>query len=190
MEKKRLWHQLRLLLIRGSLKRAEYLRKNHVFHEIGENVYIQSRKIPLYANLIALHNNIRIAANVNFITHDVMHTVLGNTSGKPEEYCEKVGCIEIFDNVFVGSNSTILYGTRIGPNAIIASGAVVTKDVPPGTVVGGVPARVIGSFDKLLNERKVSEYPSKLIPRGQIVSTELGEYMWQKFREKKEEYNE
>ncbi len=137
MERKRLWHQIRVMLIRGSDKRTDYLRKHHVFHEIGDNVYIQSRKIPLYANLISLHSNIRIAANVDFATHDVMHTVLGNASGKPESYCEKVGCIEIFDNVFVGSNSTILYGTKIGPNAIVASGAVVTKDVPPGSVVGG-----------------------------------------------------
>ena len=137
MEVKRLWIQLRVMFIRGSKNRVEYLRKKHVFHHVGEDVYIQSRKIPLYANLISLHNNIRIASNVSFITHDVMHTVLGNTSNHPEEYQERIGCIEIFDNVFIGANVTILYGTKVGPNAIIAAGTVVTRDVPPGSVVGG-----------------------------------------------------
>ena len=135
MEKKRLWQQLMLLMIPGSKKRVEYLKKNHVFHECGENVYLQSRKIPLYANLISLHNNIRIASNVSFLTHDVMHTVFSNVADK--KFQEKVGCIEIFDNVFIGSNSVIMYDTKIGPNVIVAAGSVVTKDIPPGSIVGG-----------------------------------------------------
>lgn len=46
-------------------------------------------------------------------------------------------------NVWVGSNATILQGVIIGDNAVIAAGAVVTKDVEPATIVGGVPAKVI-----------------------------------------------
>lgn len=46
-------------------------------------------------------------------------------------------------NVWVGSNATILQGVTIGDNAIIAAGAVVTKDVAPDTVAAGVPARFI-----------------------------------------------
>ena len=56
---------------------------------------------------------------------------------------KKYGCIEIMDNVFIGSNSTILYDVRIGPNAIVAAGSVVTWDVPPGSIVGGVPAKIL-----------------------------------------------
>ena len=41
------------------------------------------------------------------------------------------------DNVFIGSNVTILYGTKIGPNSVVAAGAVVNKDVPAGSIVGG-----------------------------------------------------
>ena len=50
-------------------------------------------------------------------------------------------------NVWVGSNSTILQGVTIGDGAIIAAGAVVTKDVPANTVVGGVPARHIRNIE-------------------------------------------
>lgn len=155
MEKKRLWHQLRLLFIPRSKKRVEYLKKHHVFHGCGENVYLQSRKIPLYANLISLHNNIRIASNVTFLTHDVMHTVLDNVSGKFGKYQEHLGCIEIMDNVFIGSNVTILYGTKIGPNSVVAAGAVVTKDVPAGCIVGGCHQELL---EPLIHCLKVGRY--------------------------------
>lgn len=51
--------------------------------------------------------------------------------------------IRIEDDVWIGVNTTILAGVTVGRGAIIAAGAVVTKDVPPYTVVGGVPAKVI-----------------------------------------------
>ncbi len=51
--------------------------------------------------------------------------------------------VKIGKNVWVGAHATILSGVEIGDNAVIAAGAVVTKDVPPNTVVGGVPAKII-----------------------------------------------
>ena len=84
------------------------------------------------------------------------------------------------DNVFIGTNSTIVGGVRIGPNAIVAAGAVVTKDVPENSVVGGVPARYICSFDAWLEKRK-EQYPPELKPIHQDVSEELVKCMWDKF---------
>ena len=51
--------------------------------------------------------------------------------------------IVLEEDVWIGSNATILGGVRIGAGAIVAAGAVVTRDVAPMTIVGGVPARFI-----------------------------------------------
>ena len=55
--------------------------------------------------------------------------------------------IKIGAHVWIGSNATILSGVSIGEWSVVAAGAVVTKDVPPMTVVGGVPARVIKNIE-------------------------------------------
>ena len=54
----------------------------------------------------------------------------------------KIGC-----NVWIGANATILPGVTIGDGAVIAAGAVVSKDVPPRTIAGGVPAKIIKTID-------------------------------------------
>lgn len=46
-----------------------------------------------------------------------------------------------------------MYGVKIGPNAIVAANSVVTKNVPEGAVVGGNPARIIGSYDVIMKKR-------------------------------------
>ena len=56
--------------------------------------------------------------------------------------------IKIGAHVWIGSNVTIISGVSIGEWSVVAAGAVVTKDVPPMTVVGGVPARVIKRITK------------------------------------------
>ena len=63
------------------------------------------------------------------------------------------GVIDIRDNCFIGAGATILPGVTIGPNAIVAAGAVVNSDVPEGKVVGGIPARIIGDYESVKQKR-------------------------------------
>lgn len=65
-----------------------------------------------------------------------------------ENFCGKGAPVEIGAYAWICSRSIILPGIKIGEGAVVASGAIVTKDVEPYTVVGGVPARVIGQREK------------------------------------------
>ena len=68
-------------------------------------------------------------------------------------FCGKGALTEIGEYAWICSRSIILPGVKVGEGAVVASGAVVTKDVPPYTIVGGVPAKVIGK-----RERKGYQY--------------------------------
>lgn len=180
MKLKRYYQTLRLWLIPSDGKRAEWCKKHGVFAGVGDAVRIMDRKIPLYSRLIKFHNNIQVASDVHFVTHDATYSVfnmLPDSRMGVAKYPEHIGCIEVMDNVFIGSNTTILGGVRIGPNAIVAAGSLINKDVPEGSIVGGVPARVIGRFEDLRNKRMQSEYPIELKPTGLNVSKELEEFM-------------
>ena len=136
-----------LMLIPGSKRKVNFMRKHHLFGHIGKNVHIQRSKLPLYSKLIHIHDNVTIASNVGFVTHDAIHSMLNKKFGG-NTYVERLDCIEIMDNVFIGSGTRILYGTRIGSNVIVGSGSMVNKDIPDNSVYAGVPARYICSFDE------------------------------------------
>ena len=103
---------------------------------------------------------------------------------KGYKFKEHIGCIEILDNVMVGSNSVILYGTRIGPNVIIASGSVVTKDCEPNFVYAGCPARRSGSLDDFIAKRIDQESSGTLTTttHNQALTPEEVEEAWKQFR--------
>lgn len=173
---------LRLLMIRSPMRRARYLQQKQVFRSMGDRVMITSRKVPLYPELISIGNNVWMASGVEFVTHDVTHYMLnGRQDGR--EYQEKIGCIEIGDNVFIGANATILYDVRIGSNVVIAAGAVVTRDVPDNSVVGGVPAKVISSFDAYLEKRGSFQMKHPASNSTQSVSEACVQEAWAAFEE-------
>ena len=158
-------------------KRSNFLADSCMFAGFGENVYWYSRSIPEEPYMVKLHNNIVIAARVNFITHDVINDMLSRKIGVElgTEFAEyHMGTIEIFDNVAIGSDVTIMYNTKIGPNAIVAAGSVVTKDVPEGAIVGGNPARVIGKVDDLIEKRK----KLKDMPMDRDELDKIMNYFW------------
>lgn len=78
-----------------------------------------------------------------------------------------------------------MYDTKIGNNVIIGTCSIVTKDIPDNSVVAGVPARIISTFDDYMKKYAENEtYPKELKPRGQTVSPELANLMWERFDEK------
>jgi acetyltransferase-like isoleucine patch superfamily enzyme len=89
--------------------------------------------------LITFENDVRLSANITFITHD------GGTWAfrhKPEyAHIIKYGKIYVGKRTFIGCNVTIMPGVKIGKYCVIGAGSVVTKDVPDGTVVAGIPAK-------------------------------------------------
>ena len=147
------WSAILKFLPGGAKKKTEFIRKHHLFGSIGNNCNINKWKLPLHSELVYLHDNVRIASNVGFVTHDGIHRIL-NVKYNTSDFIEKVGCIEIGDNVFVGSGTRILYNTRIGNNVIIGSDSLVNKDVPDNSVYAGVPARFICTFDEYVEKAR------------------------------------
>ena len=77
------------------------------------------------------------------IGHNVVFATLNHFIEAEKRKMTYSAPIVLGKNVWVGSNATILQGVTIGDNAVVGAGAVVTKDVPANTVVGGVPAKFI-----------------------------------------------
>lgn len=182
MRLKRLVQSLCLYILPNNRLRTKFIRSQHIFDGYGDHVFLQNKLVPLYAELIRFHNNIVVGKKVEFVTHDALHGVLNRYDPK-HPVQEKIGCIEVMDNVFIGANSTVLYGVRIGPNAVVAAGSVVNRNVPAGAVVGGVPAHVIGSFSELMKKRQseTDAYPQELRPQKQVVLQQLCKHMWDTF---------
>ena len=163
--------KIRFFLLKNGIERAKYLKRNNILMYMGENCLYQPYKLPMDPKLIKIHNNVYIAANVVFITHDTSRNMLSNKYKK--YYSMDLGCIEIMDNVFIGCNTTILGNVRIGSNVIIGAGSVVTKDIPSNSVVVGNPAKVIGTFEEFLEKRSLIK-----------EEKDLG-LIWQKFAEER-----
>ena len=81
------------------------------------------------------------------VGHNVVFATLNHDVDPARRAVMYPAPIVVGRDVWIGSNATILRGVTIGDGAIIAAGAVVTKDVPPRTVVGGIPARPIRTVE-------------------------------------------
>lgn len=135
-----------------GLEYAKYVRHHGFFYGMGEKCSIIPGTYLGDAKYIRLGNNVRLA-NCILFAHDGVVNMLSEAYGVK---LDAVGKIDIQDNVFIGHGAKVMRGVTIGFNSVVAAGAVVVKDVPPYSVVGGVPAKVICSVDDLL-ERLQSE---------------------------------
>lgn len=184
MRGQRMRQTLRLYMILNAVKRTQYYKDKKIFHSMGDNCLIMDRKVPLYAKLISIGNNVQIASNVHFNTHDVTHLMLNNMPDIMArrggiKFPEKIGCIKIGNNVFIGAGTSINYNVRIGSNVIIGACSLITKDVPDNCVVGGVPAKVICSFEEYLKKR--NEDCVGIDSGAELISANMEEYQWRFF---------
>lgn len=101
---------------------------------------------------IGAHSRIVIGDRVRISRDVIIETAgLDFSSGKPP-YSHMSNPICIEEGVWIGARAIILGGVTIGKNSVIAAGSVVTKSVPPYSIVGGVPAKSISSFRPLTAE--------------------------------------
>ncbi len=82
------------------------------------------------------------------IGHNVVLATINHALAPSENRRNYYAPIKIGNNVWIGSNATVLPGVTIGEWSVVAAGAVVSKDIPPYTVVGGVPAKVLKKIKK------------------------------------------
>ena len=147
---KRYFFMLRILL-RNGYKRAEFLKKKQYFNKIGEHCYLQPWNFGTEPNMISFGDNVHVASGVTFINHDIT-ALMFRYMEKNQSIQERKGSIIIGNNVFIGSNSTVLYDVEIGDNVIIGAGSLVNRSIPNGVVAAGVPCKVIGKFDDYKNK--------------------------------------
>ncbi|NVF11538.1 acyltransferase [Anaerococcus sp. AGMB00486] len=176
---------LRLLFIKSPMKRARLMKKWGVFRECGDRVMITSRKIPLYSRLISIGENVWLASNVQFITHDVSHFMLNGMKIYDKKFKEKVGCISVGNNVFVGANTQILYDVKIGNNVIIAAGSIVNKDIEDNSVVAGVPAKKIGKFEDFVEKRKNNNIDVRVDNKKSKIDRVSEDILWGNFQKQR-----
>lgn len=108
--------------------------------ELGDHVYVTGNSQFLVTERLVVGSRCAIAFGVLVMDSD-MHDL--QVAGRPRR--ARTAPIHIGDDVWIGARATILKGVTIGDGAVVAAGAVVTSDVPAGTLVGGVPARVLAT---------------------------------------------
>jgi len=102
--------------------------------KIGKNVFINFDCVFLDLGGITIEDGVLIAPKVSLLSE-------GHPIAPTERQSLVPGPIHIKTNAWIGAGATILPGVTIGENAVVAAGAVVSKDVPANTVVGGIPAK-------------------------------------------------
>ncbi len=159
----------------GQDAKLRLLRESGV--RIGERCRIYTDNFGTEPYLVRIGDHCTVTAGVRFITHDGSCWVLRDELPNLQDF----GPIVVEDNCFIGVDAVILPGVRIGPNAIVGAGSIVTKDVPPGVVVGGVPARVLMTIaqfrDKKAKIDETRDVPTDPIEKRAYLLKRFGAFL-------------
>lgn len=167
------------ILMYCSKRMFAHCGRNVIFHPsnssftyknitIEDNVFIgDNARFWCTRSQIIIHHHVVFAPNVSIIAGNHSSHIIGkfitdytDIDKRPEDDLP----IEIDSDIWIGTNVTILNGVHISRGCIVAAGAVVTKDVPPYAVVGGVPAKVLKfrfNVEQILEHEKAL-YPAEL----------------------------
>lgn len=110
---------------------------------IGEGTWIGAFTVVDGSGGLSIGRGCDISCGAQIYTHS---TVRRCVSGREYDTIDRAP-VTIGDHVFIGAGAIVMMGVEIGDRSVVAAGAVVTGDVAPRTVVGGVPARIIGTVD-------------------------------------------
>lgn len=147
---------------------AEHLRRQGT--QVGEKCFIVPTRLGTEPYLVKIGNHVAIAKGVEFITHDGGPWIFRNEIQDIQVF----GPIVIEDNCVIGGGAILFPNIRIGPNSIVGAGSVVISDVPPDTIVMGVPARPFGSIAKY-KEKCIERWDQQ---RPKDVLIESGATWW------------
>ena len=104
--------------------------------KIGKNVFINFDCVFLDMGGITIEDNVFIAPKVSLLSE-------GHPTSIEDRHSLVPKAIHIKKNAWIGAGATILPGVTVGENAVVAAGAVVSRNVAPNTIAGGVPAKFI-----------------------------------------------
>jgi acetyltransferase-like isoleucine patch superfamily enzyme len=142
---------------------AAWLARWGGLHAMGRHCSVQTDVLIDDPAYVRLGDNVWLTGCA-LIGHDGSVIMLNRAFGLK---LDRVGKIDIRDNVFIGYKAIVLPGVTIGPNAIVAAGTVVARDVPPNSVVAGVPARVVATLEDHVAKRKAE---TKAMPWAHLIA--------------------
>ena len=180
----RIVRRLQWMILRSRLKqcgRRVFLDPRGIYSyetiSIGDDVFVAPGAFfSATVSGIEIGSKVMVGPGVTILGGNHNTSIIGRAMADVrEKRPEDDQLVILEDAVWIGTGATILKGVRIGRGSIVAAGAVVTRSVPPYSIVGGVPARLIRrrwDTETILDHEKALYQPEQRIPRAQLEASE------------------